>query len=59
MQHDECKVGFGSLTKLTGYTWAEKHRDLPGEAPHQAIMHRSVYERFDAAQVLQYDLEKP
>jgi hypothetical protein len=26
---------------------------------HQAIMHRSVYERFDAVEVLQYDLAQP
>jgi hypothetical protein len=55
-QHDECKAGVGLITKLTGYTWPEKHRTLPGDPPQQAIMHRSVYERFDAQEVLQYDV---
>ena len=56
MQHDECKVGFGLITKLTGYTWPEKHRTLPGDPPQDAIMHRSVYARFDANEILQYDV---
>jgi hypothetical protein len=55
MQHDECKAGFGLLTRLTGYTWPEQNRILPGEPPFSAVVHRSVYERFDAVDVLQYD----
>lgn len=45
--------------EINWLTWAEKRRDLPGDAPYQAIMHRSVYERFDAIEVLQHDVEKP
>jgi uncharacterized protein (DUF2235 family) len=60
MQHDECKAGLGLVTKLTGKTWPEEHRKLPGDkAPYDAIMHRSVYDRFDALDVLQYDVTKP
>jgi hypothetical protein len=48
------------VTKLTGWTWPEKHRNLPGEKPpFESIMHRSVYERFDVSEVLQYDVRMP
>jgi len=60
MQHDECKSGFGLFTRLTGVTWPEEYRKLPGnQLPYEAIMHRSVYERFDALEVLQYDVTQP
>jgi len=58
MQHDECKAGFGWFTRLTGWTWPEKFRQLPGEPPYEAIMHRTVYERFKVADVQQYDVMK-
>lgn len=47
-QHDEVAAGFGSIPRWTGITWSEKHRDLPGAG---AIMHASVYRRFDAGSV--------
>jgi hypothetical protein len=57
MQHDECKAGFGLFTRLTGRTWPEQHRQLPGDKPpYEATMHRSVYDRFDVLEVLQYDV---
>ena len=52
MQHDEVKSGLGLVTKLSGRTYTKKERDLPGPA---AIMHRSVYRRFDLREVLLYD----
>jgi hypothetical protein len=52
MQHDEVKSGLGLLTKISGLTYAKKERGLPGTA---AIMHRSVYRRFDLKEVLLYD----
>jgi len=52
MQHDEVKSGLGLITKLSGRTYVKKERDLPGPA---AIMHRSVYRRFDLKKVLLYD----
>jgi hypothetical protein len=54
--HDEVKTGFGLITSLTGYTWTEKHRSLPSA---EATMHKSVYERFDAQDALEYDSWKP
>jgi hypothetical protein len=57
MQHDECKAGFGLFTRLTGMTWPKEHRKLPGDKPpYEAIMHRSVYDRFDTPEVPQYDV---
>jgi uncharacterized protein (DUF2235 family) len=47
-QHDEVVAGFGSIPRWTGVTWTEKHRDLPGDG---AIMHASVYRRFDGRDV--------
>src|ERR1700730_8304115 len=52
MQHDEVKAGFGVSTKYLGWTWAEKKRALP--APN-AVMHRTVYQRFDLYAVQLYD----
>jgi type VI secretion system (T6SS) phospholipase Tle1-like effector len=54
--HDEVKAGFGLITKLTGCTWMKAHRSLPSKA---ATMHKSVYERFDAREALEYDIWKP
>ena len=52
--------GVGFLTKMTGLTWPKKHRELPGgKPPYDAVIHRSVYERFDAPEVLQYDISLP
>jgi hypothetical protein len=51
-QHDEVKTGFGLITKYFGWTWAEEKRALPGP---DAIMHRSVYQRFDLRAVQVYD----
>jgi len=46
-QHDECKAGH----------WQKGIRDLPAGDDHlsRAIMHRSVYQRFEAGQVVLYD----
>jgi uncharacterized protein (DUF2235 family) len=52
MQHDEVKSGLGLITKLTGRSYAKKERELPGPA---AVMHRSVYHRFDLPEVQIYD----
>jgi hypothetical protein len=54
--HDEVKAGFGLITRLTGCTWTEQHRRLPST---EATMHKSVYERFDAQEALEYDTWKP
>ena len=56
IQHDEYKAGFGLFTRLTGWTWPMKLRKFPGNKPYEAPVHRSVYERFDASEVLQYDV---
>jgi hypothetical protein len=53
---DEVKTGFGLITRLTGLTWAKHDRTLPLT---NAIMHKSVYERFDALEALEYDTWKP
>ncbi len=55
-RHDEVKSGFGIVTSLTGMTWTEKHRTLPS---NDAPVHRSVYERFDLPEALEYDTWKP
>jgi uncharacterized protein (DUF2235 family) len=47
-QHDEVRVGWGSITQWTGLTWPQQHRKLPGA---DAIVHRSVYRRFDLPSV--------
>jgi len=52
MQHDEVAAGFGLLTTLFHKTWAAKARELPGP---DAVMHRSVYDRFDLRAVQLYD----
>ena len=59
MQHDEVKAGLGLITTLTGLSWPEGHRSLPTKPdPSDAVMHRSVYERFDLPAVLNYDLKE-
>ena len=55
-QHDEVKSGLGLLTKLLGWSWPKEDRALP---VHNAIMHRSVYERFDLKAVQVYDQRIP
>lgn len=47
-QHNEVAAGFASIPRWTGITWTEKHRELPGDG---AIMHASVYRRFDGSDV--------
>lgn len=47
-QHDEVAAGFASVPRWTGITWKEKYRVLPGPG---AIMHASVYRRFDNREV--------
>jgi uncharacterized protein (DUF2235 family) len=62
MQHDEVKSGLGLFTKLTGRSWPEKNRKLPTPKDSEiskAVMHRSVYKRFDLADVQVYDLRAP
>ena len=55
-QHDEVKRGWGLVTALFGLTWTKKARTLPSTS---AIMHRSVYERFDLEAVPVYDIRGP
>lgn len=59
IQHDEVKSGFGLIASLFRITWPKKLRELPDEPPHKAILHRSVYERFDAPEVIHFDEVKP
>ncbi len=47
-QHDEVAAGFASIPRWTGLTWSKKYRELPGPG---AIMHASVYRRFDSREV--------
>lgn len=56
MQHDEVKAGLGWITRVFGRTWAKQLRELPGP---EAVMHRSVYERFDLPEAQLYDLMAP
>jgi hypothetical protein len=56
MQHDEVRSGFGLITRLTGYTWTEQKRKLPSP---DAVVHRSVYRRFDLRTVQVYDIMRP
>jgi len=56
MQHDELQAGLGLVTKLTGYSWTEEKRKLPSA---DAVMHRSVYKRFDLPAVQIYDTLRP
>jgi uncharacterized protein (DUF2235 family) len=56
VQHDEVKASFGIFNRLFHLTWAEKTRELP--AP-DAVMHRSVYDRFDLRAVQLYDHTGP
>jgi hypothetical protein len=53
MQHDEVRSGFGVVTTLTGLSWPERRRTLPGA---DAPVHRSVYRRFDREAVQVYDV---
>jgi hypothetical protein len=51
-QHDECKAG----------RWQRSVRPLPKDPKTDqstATMHRSVYERFEAPEVVQYDIAAP
>ncbi len=62
VQHDEVKAGLGLFTKLTGRSWPKENRKLPkppGEKISKAIMHRSVYRRFDLSDVQIFDLRAP
>jgi hypothetical protein len=52
LQHDEVKRGWGLATAMLGLTWTEKKRKLPSA---DAVMHRSVYERFDLRAAPIYD----
>ena len=56
IQHDEVRIGFGLVTKLTGYTWPEEKRKLPSP---NAVVHRSVYRRFDRKAIQAYDVMTP
>lgn len=55
MQHDQRKVGFPVLTRWFGWTWSRKIRPIRNDA----TLHKSVYERFDIAKVLQFDAMAP
>jgi hypothetical protein len=62
MQHDERKAGLGILTKLLHVTWGKRTRvlDVPrGKQWSDATMHKSVYARFNAGPVVQYDYKVP
>jgi hypothetical protein len=49
-QHDECKAG----------SWQPQIRSLPTKnAVGIATVHRSVYRRFEAGEVVQYDERRP
>jgi hypothetical protein len=52
MQHDEVKSGFGLITRYFGWSWPRGNRRLPAA---NAIIHRTVYERFDLDAVQIYD----
>jgi uncharacterized protein (DUF2235 family) len=56
IQHDEVAAGMGLLTKLFGITWARKDRKLPSP---RAVVHSSVYKRFDFPGVQVYDRLTP
>jgi uncharacterized protein (DUF2235 family) len=51
-QHDEVKAGLGLITTLTDLSWSKQNRLLRGA---DAVMHRSVYQRFDLAAAPIYD----
>jgi uncharacterized protein (DUF2235 family) len=55
-QHDEVKRGWGLVTTLLGLTWTKKSRTLPRP---DAVMHPSVYQRFDLDAVPVYDVVRP
>ena len=56
MQHDECKVGFGLVTRWTGLTWSSRLRDLPHDTRN---LHPSVLERFRLEEVQLHDVMAP
>jgi hypothetical protein len=61
MQHDERLAGLGILTRLLHVTYSKRSRILPvpkGKRWSEAAMHKSVYQRFDAGLVQQYDRKK-
>lgn len=61
MQHDERLAGLGILTRLLHITYSKRSRILPvpkGKRWSEAAMHKSVYQRFDAGLVQQYDRKK-
>jgi uncharacterized protein (DUF2235 family) len=51
MQHDEVKAGLGTLTTWLHLTWPVGYR----KPAAGAIIHRSVYERFDLNEVFLFD----
>ena len=51
-QHDQVKAGFGWLTRIFHVTWPAGVRR---RSPKGAILHESVYDRFDAAAVPYWD----
>lgn len=55
-QHDEVAAGYSFVPKWTGLTWPKEDRSLPGK---EAIMHPSVYHRFDLEDVAHYDEFRP
>lgn len=52
MQHDAIKEGIAFVTKWTGKSWSLLHRPTSG---HNATIHDSVRQRFEAGPVLHYD----
>ena len=55
VQHDEVKAGLNTWLNRLGLRWPMGPRSPPKNAP----LHRSVYERFDARDVLLYDRVGP
>ena len=55
LRHDEVKTGFSAITNFFCWTWRSSVRELPTS---DAVMHRSVYERFDMDEVPDYDAMK-
>jgi hypothetical protein len=54
-QHDEVRTGFGFITRFTGYAWPEQRRTMRSDA----VVHQSVYRRFDLKAVQVYDVMIP
>lgn len=55
MLHDEVKAGLGAITSLFGCTWQARDRELSDKA----IIHRSVYRRFDLVSARGFDDNAP